>query len=241
MRYDIGMRKRGAARTAEPNIAEIGALIGDAGRASMLLALLDGRDLAASELALRAGLSPQAATAHLKKLVAAGMLRARDAGRHRFFCLASAEIGHAIETLAAIAAPARIVALDQSTAFERMRLARSCYDHLAGRLGVGVTDRLIERGAIAQRGTDFVLGARANAVFSAFGIDLEEAHESRRAFARVCTDWTERRPHLAGSLGAAVLELFLRKRWVTRNAKDRTLHVTPDGARALQTNFDLPW
>jgi DNA-binding transcriptional ArsR family regulator len=241
MRYDIGMSKRGAERTPEPNIAEIGALIGDAGRASMLLALLDGRDLAASELALRAGLSPQAATAHLKKLVAAGMLRARDAGRHRFFCLASAEIGHAIETLAAIAPPARIVALDQSSALERMRLARSCYDHLAGRLGVGVTDRLIERGAIVQRGADFVLGARANAVFAALDIDLDEARESRRAFARVCTDWTERRPHLAGSLGAAVLELFLRKRWVTRNANDRTLRVTPDGARALQTSFDLPW
>jgi hypothetical protein len=169
------------------------------------------------------------------------MLRARDAGRHRFFCLASAEVGHAIEALAAIAAPARIVALDQSTAFERMRVARSCYDHLAGRLGVGVTDRLIERRAIAQRGTDFVLGARANAVFTALGIDLEDVHASRRAFARVCTDWTERRPHLAGSLGAAVLELFLRKRWVTRSAKDRALHVTPDGARALQTSFDLPW
>jgi len=226
---------------AEPNIAEIGALIGDPGRATMLLALLDGRDLAASELALRAGVSPQAATAHLKKLVAAGMLRARDAGRHRFFRLASAEIGYAIETLATIATPARIVALDQSTALERMRRARSCYDHLAGRLGVSVTDRLIQRGAIARRGEDFVLGAHASAVFSGLGIDLEPIRAQRRAFARVCTDWTERRPHLAGSLGASVLELFLRRRWVTRNAKDRALHVTPDGTRALHAMLDLTW
>lgn len=235
------MLKRHATRSAEPDIAEIGALIGDPGRATMLLALLDGRDLAASDLALRAGLSPQAATAHLKKLVAAGMLTARDAGRHRFFRLSSAEIGHAIETLATIAAPARIVALDQSTALERMRLARSCYDHLAGRLGVGVTDRLIERGAIARRGADFTLGPRASAVFSALGIDLDEAQAQRRAFARVCTDWTERRPHLAGSLGAALLELFLHKRWVTRNTKDRALHTTPDGARALHAALDLTW
>ena len=241
MRYDIGMLKRRATRSAEPNIAEIGALIGDPGRATMLLALLDGRDLAASELALRAGLSPQAATAHLKKLVAAGMLAARDAGRHRFFRLASPEIGHAIETLATIAAPARIVALDQSTALERLRLARSCYDHLAGRLGVGITDRLIERGAIARRGADFALGSRARAVFTELGIDLDEAREHRRAFARVCTDWTERRPHLAGSLGAAVLELFLRRRWVTRNANDRALQITPEGARALRATFDLAW
>lgn len=207
----------------------------------MLLALLDGRDLAASELALRAGLSPQAATAHLKRLVAAGMLTARDAGRHRFFRLASPEIGHAIETLAAIAPPSRIVALDQSTALERLRLARSCYDHVAGRLGVSVTDRLLERGAIARRGADFVLGSRANRVFSALGIDLERVHAQRRAFARVCTDWTERRPHLAGSLGASLLDLFLNERWVARNAKDRALRVTSDGARALRTLLDLAW
>ncbi|HTV93057.1 MAG TPA: winged helix-turn-helix domain-containing protein [Verrucomicrobiae bacterium] len=235
------MFKRQATRSAEPDIANIGALIGDPGRATMLLALLDGRDLAASDLSLRAGLSPQAATAHLKKLVSAGMLTARDAGRHRFFRLASAEIARAIETLAAIAPPARIVALDQSTALERMRLARSCYDHLAGRLGVGVTTRLIERGAIAQQGTDFALGRRANAIFSALGIDLDQARAQRRAFAPVCTDWTERRPHLAGSLGAAVLELFLHERWVTRNAKDRALHITPEGARALRTAFGLTW
>lgn len=205
----------------------------------MLLALLDGRDLAASDLALRAGLSPQAATAHLKKLVAAGMLCARDAGRYRFFRLASAEIGHAIETLAAIAPPARIIALDQSTALERMRVARSCYDHLAGRLGVDITDRLIERGAITRRGKDFSLGARGSAVFAALGIDLDETREQRRTFARVCTDWTERRPHLAGSLGAAVLGLFLRNRWVTRHPQNRSLRITPEGLRELDRHFDL--
>jgi DNA-binding transcriptional ArsR family regulator len=236
LRYDKGMTPR---RSPEPNIAEIGALIGDPGRAAMLLALLDGRDLAASELALRAGLSPQAATAHLKKLVAAGMLSARDAGRHRFFRLASAEIGHAIETLAAIAAPARIVALDQSTTLERMRLARSCYDHLAGRLGVGITDRLIERGAIARRGADFALAARGESAFAELGIDLDEAQAQRRTFARACTDWTERRPHLAGSLGAAVLEVFLRNRWVARNSQNRALRITPEGVRELDRRFGL--
>lgn len=239
LRYDNGMASRRAARTAEPNIAAIGALIGDPGRAAMLLALLDGRDLAASELALRAGLSPQAATAHLKKLVASGMLTARDAGRYRFFRLASSEIGHAIETLAAIAPLARVVALDQSVALERMRLARSCYDHVAGRLGVDVTDRLIERGALARRGADFVLGTRGSAVFADLGIDLDEARGQRRAFARVCTDWTERRPHLAGSLGAAVLDRFLSNRWVTRHPQNRSLRITPEGLRELAHRFDL--
>lgn len=228
-------------RTAEPHIAEVAALIGDPGRAAMLLALFDGRELTASDLALRAGMTPQAATAHLKKLVAAGLLTGRAQGRNRFFGLTSADVAHAIEALTAIARPARIVALDQSTSFERMRLARSCYDHLAGRLGVGVTDRLIERGAISQRGKDFALGARANAVFSELGVDLAGAGAQRRSFARVCTDWTERRPHIAGSLGAAVLKLFLHNRWVTRNAKDRALHITPEGASALRARFDLAW
>lgn len=207
----------------------------------MLLALFDGRELTASELALRAGVTPQAATAHLKKLIAAGLLTGHAQGRHRFFRLASSDVAHAVEALTTIAKPARIVALEQSTSFERMRLARSCYDHLAGRLGVGVTDRLIERGAIEPAGADFVLASRGRAVFSSLGIDVDAEREQRRRFARACVDWTERRPHLAGSLGASVLDLFLRNRWVGRNAADRALRITPDGARELRARFDLEW
>ena len=216
-------------------------MIGDPGRAAMLLALLDGRDLAASELASVAGMTPQAATAHFKKLVAAGLLVGRSAGRHRFFRLASPEVGHAIETLATIARPARIVALTQSTAFERLREARSCYDHLAGRLGVALTDRLIERKAIALADRDFTLTPHGRDLFAELGIELEDLHGERRRFARACMDWTERRPHLAGSLGASVLHLLVRKRWVTRNANDRALRVTPDGARELRRRFGVTW
>ncbi|MGB6984974.1 MAG: winged helix-turn-helix domain-containing protein [Candidatus Aquilonibacter sp.] len=228
-------------RSLDPNIAEVAALIGDPGRAAMLLALLDGRDLAASELASVAGMTPQAATAHFKKLVAAGLLVGRSAGRHRFFRIASAEVGHAIETLATIARPAKIVALGQSSAFERLRAARSCYDHLAGRLGVAVTDRLIERKAIALTGNDFTLAARGREVFGELGIDLDDVQAERRRFARACMDWTERRPHLAGSLGASVLAAFMRKRWVTRSSSDRALRITPDGARELRRRFGLAW
>jgi DNA-binding transcriptional ArsR family regulator len=230
-----------ARRSAEPNIAEVAALIGDPGRAAMLLALVDGRDLAASELASVAGMTRQAATAHFKKLVAAGLLVGRSAGRHRFFRIASPEVGHAIETLATIARPARIVALGQSTILERLRAARSCYDHLAGRLGVAVTDRLLEAKAIAPAGRDFTLTSRGRGIFTELGIDVDGVQGERRRFARACMDWTERRPHLAGSLGASVLELFVRKRWVTRNANDRALRVTPDGARELRRRLGLAW
>ncbi len=207
----------------------------------MLLALLDGSDLAASELASVAGMTPQAATAHFKKLVAAGLLVGRSAGRHRFFRIASADVGHAIETLATIARPAKIVALRQSTTLERLRAARSCYDHIAGRLGVAVTDRLIERKAIALVGRDFTLAARGREIFGELGIDLDDVQAERRRFARACLDWTERRPHLAGSLGASVLNTFVRKRWVTRSNTDRTLRVTPDGARELRRRFGVTW
>ena len=228
-----------ARRSADPNIAEVAALIGDPGRAAMLLALLDGRDLAASELASVAGMTPQAATAHFKKLVAAGLLVGRSAGRHRFFRIASSEVGHAIETLAAIARPARIVALGQTTAFERLREARSCYDHLAGKLGVAVTERLIERKALAPDGRDFTLAPHGRRIFSELGVDVDNVQGERRRFARACMDWTERRPHLAGSLGASVLHLLVHKRWVTRNANDRALRVTPEGERELRRRLGV--
>jgi DNA-binding transcriptional ArsR family regulator len=237
MRYHTHMTAR---RSADPDIAEVAAVIGDPGRAAMLLALLDGRDLAASALASLAGMTPQAATAHFKKLVAAGLLVGRSAGRHRFFRIASPEVGHAIETLATIARPTRIVALTQSTTFERLRAARSCYDHLAGRLGVAVTERLVDREAITRSGRDFALTSHGHEVFADLGIDVDEVRGERRRFARACMDWTERRPHLAGSLGASVLHLFVRKRWVTRNATDRALRVTPEGARELR-RLGIEW
>lgn len=238
MRYD---RRMTARRNADPNIAEIAALIGDPGRAAMLLALLDGGDLAASALASVAGMTPQAATAHFKKLVAAGLLVGRSAGRHRFFRIASPEVGHAIETLAALARPARIVGLTQSAAFERLRAARSCYDHLAGRLGVSVTDQLVERKAIVPAGRDYTVTQQGRGVFADLGIDVDDVQGERRRFARACIDWTERRPHLAGSLGASLLDAFLRKRWVTRNLNDRALRITPDGVREFRRRLGVAW
>jgi len=230
---------RQSRRAADPNVAEVAALIGDPGRAAMLLALLDGRELVASELALRAGVTPQAATAHLKKLVAAGLLVGRAAGRHRFFRLGSPEVGHAIETLAAISRPAKIVALDQSTTLARLRVARSCYDHLAGRLGVAVTDHFLASGALVKRGHEFGLTPRGEGVFAELGVDVEAAREQRRSFARVCIDWTERRAHLAGSLGSGVLHAFLERKWVLRNSSDRALRITPEGHHALEHTFKV--
>ena len=223
----------------DPDVAEVAALIGDPARAPMLLALFDEVELPASELAFRAGVSPSSASAHLAKMVAGGLLRVTASGRQRLFRLASPEVGVALEALGAIARPARIVALAQDNAMQRLREARTCYDHLAGRLGVALTDRLVETGAIALDGGDFTLGRRGKRIFVELGVDLDEAIERRRAFARRCLDWTERRPHLAGSLGAALLSGILAHGWVARLPRTRALRVTPQGRAALERRFGI--
>jgi DNA-binding transcriptional ArsR family regulator len=226
-------------RAADPNVAEIGALIGDPARAAMLFALLDGRQLPASELAFRAGASPQSASAHLGKLVAGGLLVATAVGRQRLFRLASPDVAHAVEALATIARPTPIVALSQTTTMQRLREARSCYDHLAWRLGVAVTDHFVERGTMTLSGDAFAVTPRGERFFRTLEIDVARARADRRSFARACIDWSERRPHLAGSLGAAVLERFLSAGWVARNAHDRALRITPEGHTELARRFRI--
>ena len=228
-----------SARRPEPNIAEIAAVIGDPGRAAMLFALLGGQALPASDLAARASVSPQAATAHFKKLIAAGLLVDETIGRHRFFRLASPDVAHAIEALTAIAKPARIAALPQHEEMQRLRVARSCYDHLAGRLGVAVTDALTERNIVRIREREFDVTRKGIPFFEELQIDLADLRSQRRAFSKVCLDWTERRPHLAGSLGAAVLHHFVEHGWVLRNKRDRSLAITPAGHRELRVVFGV--
>jgi DNA-binding transcriptional ArsR family regulator len=228
-----------ARRAADPNVAEIAALIGDPVRSALLFALLDGRELPASELASRAGASAQSASGHLGKLVAGGLLLATAAGRQRLFHLASPDVAHAIEALATIARPTPIVALSQTTTLQRLREARSCYDHLAGRLGVAVTDHFVERGSITLSGRAFAVTTRGERFFRTLGIDVERARANRRSFTRACVDWSERRPHLAGSLGASVLERFLAAGWVERNVQDRALRVTPEGRAEFERRFRI--
>lgn len=224
---------------SEPDIAATAFLIADPVRSAILCALLDGGELPATELAFRAGASPQAASAHLSKLVAGRLLRAIADGRRRLFRLASPEVGHALEVLSAISQPAAVTALSQQTRMQRLREARSCYDHLAGRLGVAVTGRLIERDALRVCADRFEITRRGEAVFDSLGIDLKSARERPRSFARACMDWTERRPHLAGSLGAAVLERFISQAWLSRNPKDRALRVTPEGREFFEGRFGI--
>jgi DNA-binding transcriptional ArsR family regulator len=211
------------ARQAMPSIssfASIGALIGDNARAAILVALMDGRALTASELAGVAGVTPQTASSHLGRLVDGGLLASERQGRHHYFRLASLAVG---------------------PRDAKMRLVRTCYDHLAGRVAVDIADAMVRRGqlelsadggALTGEGEDF-LGS----------LDIHAAHgadgRARRArvFCRPCLDWSERRWHVAGTIGAAMCNSFLERDWLRRRAGSRSLEITPKGAAGLKSAF----
>jgi DNA-binding transcriptional ArsR family regulator len=212
-------------------------LIAEPARAAMLDALMDGESRAAGDLARRAGVAPSTASEHLGLLAAGGLLVVEPSGRERRYRLASADVADALEALARIDTETPVRSLRASNRMDALRLARTCYDHLAGRLGVAVTEALVESGALVLRDTSFDVADERS--FTEIGVDVDAAHASRRAFARACTDWTERRPHLAGALGAAVADAMLAGDWVRRRPNDRGLIVTPRGALALERTLGV--
>ncbi|WP_022890089.1 ArsR/SmtB family transcription factor [Agromyces italicus] len=208
-------------------------LMGEPARAAMLVALLDGRALPAGELAAVARVSAATASAHLAKLIDGGLLRVRSLGRHRYFELAGPEVADAVESLQRLGPRRPVSSYAQSATARRLAEARSCYDHLAGRVALELADRLVAERAIAP----LEAGAHGEVLATdgplARRLRLEEAPPpGRRPAVRGCLDWTERRAHLAGALGAHVLEVLLVDGWVARVPGDRSLRVT-DGFRAV--------
>jgi len=220
------------------DLASIGALIGDRARSAMIGALLEGPALTARELAMIAGITPQTACFHLTKLEAAGLIRAEASGRLRFYKLAQPRIGAAIRALMRIAPPSRRKR-SQSLGASDLRFARSCYGHLAGRLGVALTAAMVERGVLRRREATFEPGARARRFFAGLDIDIGALGRSRRALVRPCLDWTEREPHLAGSLGEAVLAALIERGWLIRRERGRGLRPTRAGETGLRRLIGL--
>jgi DNA-binding transcriptional ArsR family regulator len=225
---------------AEVNIAAVAALVGDPARARMLTALMDGRARTAKELAYGAGVTPQTASSHLAKLLRASLLAMERQGRHRYFRLATPSVGHAVEALMAVSPP-RARAGASEAPLDGLRLARTCYDHLAGRLGVSVTEAMVRRRVLRPSGRDFLVTPAGTRFLGRLGVEVEKTRGERRTFARQGLDWSERRPHLAGSLGAAVARQCLDLRWVRRVGEERTLALTPQGLRGLRTWFGINW
>ena len=213
---------------ADRDLAAIGDLIEDPARAAMLAALAGGRALPAGELARRAGVHPATASTHLHRLTEGGLIRVRVQGRHRYHEIVNPEVATVLEAIAQIAPPTPTRSPSQHRAACALFEARTCYDHLAGRRGVQLRDRLLAAAAIrCLDDRDHELTDRGQYLLDELGIDLASRRASRRVFARSCIDWTDRRVHLAGALPAAITTVFLDRGWLTRGP-DRSLQVTGD-------------
>jgi len=216
--------------SGDADIASVAAVMGNPARGVMLSELMGGRSLPAGELARAARVSPSTASEHLARLTAAGLVIAERHGRHRYHRLADDRVAQAVEALSALAPPRRVRSLREDAQSCAERAARSCYDHLAGALGVALADRLCDRGALDQRS----LSLADAGPFEALGVDVEALGSSRRPLTRSCLDWSERRPHLAGELGAATLRALFDSKWLARRPQGRAIAVTPRGREGLR-------
>jgi len=221
-------------------IAEVAHLIGDVARANMLAALMGGQALTAGELANIAGVTPQTTSGHLAKMTDARLLAVEKQGRHRYFRIATPEVAHAVHALTAVAASGPKRHRPVGPKDEALRLARTCYDHLAGRLAVALADALVSNGAVVLEDGTGLVTDEGRRLFCDFGLDLKQPAASGRPLCRTCLDWSERRSHLAGRLGAGLLARAFDLGWVKRMPDSRALHLTPEGNAGFIRHFALP-
>lgn len=229
--------------STEPQFATIAALVGDPARANILRALMDGRARTAKELAFAAGVTPQTTSGHLARLVDGNLLIVASQGRHRYYRLANGLVACAIEGLMALAGERPMPRHRHNHALtEDLRQARTCYDHLAGRLGVQIFNHLLAADCLHEGGdeqTDFRVTAQGYRLFAELGIDVDGVARQRRGFARPCLDWSERVPHLAGGLGAALANRCFELGWIERQRDSRAVKLTAGGREGLERLFGI--
>ena len=221
----------------DADIAQVAGLLAEPARAAMLTALLGGRALAAGELARIAGVTASTASAHLTRMLAAGMVTVVPQGRHRYYRLANAEVAELLETMARVSPRVPVRSLRESRQARRLAAARTCYDHLAGRAGVDLLSALVEGGHLEAGDDAYTVTPLGEITLKELGVDLDEVRRSRRRFAPACLDWTERRPHLGGGLGAAITAALIRLGWFEHGPERRALRVAGrarDGLAAIR-------
>jgi DNA-binding transcriptional ArsR family regulator len=225
----------------DADVSAVAALLAEPSRAAMLMALTDGRALAAGELARAGGVSAPTASAHLARLLEAGLVTVVQQGRHRYYRLADAEVAEVMEVLARISPRPAVRSLRQSTRARLLAEARTCYDHLAGRAGVELLGALVEGGHLVAVDDGYpgaapdayVVSATGRVRLKGLGVDVDAVRAGRRRFAPACLDWTERRPHLGGALGAAITSALLDAGWFARGAARRVITMTDAGRDGL--------
>ena len=225
----------------ETAVAGIAAAIGEPARTRILYCLLDGRARTSTELAMVAEVSPSTGSVHLQRLVKEGLIRLAVQGKHRYYSLAGVKVARALETLSVLAGKTHKKFVPNTPS--ELRFARTCYDHVAGTVGVLLHDRFKEIGWIVGISSDsknaYDLSAKGVHAIESIGIDLGAIRDQRRRFAFGCLDWSERRPHIGGAFGAALLEVAVKKRWVERDLDSRSLSITNIGKREFSDRFGI--
>jgi DNA-binding transcriptional ArsR family regulator len=224
---------------ADAAIAPVASLLADPVRDAIVMALSDGREISARDLALVAGVTAPTASAHLSKLVQAGFIGMRRESRHRFYQIIRPELAPAMEALAVLAPESTPRTHRQAVIGRSVRAARTCYDHLAGRLGVLLTRALIERDTLRPAGRQFELTPKGETFLRELGLNITAARASRRAFAPACLDWSERVPHVGGAMGAELLRVLFDKAWLERTRASRAVRITASGRRGLERAFGV--
>ena len=225
--YRIGM---------EPDISSLAALISEPSRGRILIALLDGRAFPATELAQRAGITCQTASSHLAKLTEGRLLQVVPQGRHRYYRIANARVAELLESMARFAPRKEPCRPELKSPIQ---IARTCYNHLAGSLGVRITESIVDRGLLREVGRDYQLTKKGAQWFSELGIDTETLRKTGRIFARQCLDWSERRNHLAGALGSALAEHLFENGWIEHVRESRAVRITELGGRELKRRLGV--
>lgn len=222
--------------TASSDLVRVARTIGEPSRVRMLALLMGGRALTAKELAHGASIDPATATAHLRRLLDDGLVDVAAQGRHKYFRLRGPDVAALVEQLMVVSGSDGGPPAPPS---QPIRVARFCYDHLAGRLGTAITGALVSRGVIAHHDGGFAVTEEGDAWFRGLGVEVEPLRHARRAFARACLDWSERTDHLAGALGAALAERMVELGWIERVRRSRVVTITATGRRELREKLGV--
>ncbi|MGE7918639.1 ArsR/SmtB family transcription factor [Viridibacillus sp. NPDC093762] len=222
-----------------PNVAEVASLLGETSRATILTSLMDGRFHTASELAYMAAVTPQTASFHLAKLVEGNLVKVEKQGRHRYYQLAGGEVARILESLLAISPLPEVCSLKQSSQVKLLQEARTCYDHLAGKLGINLTESMLNSGYLKKEEREFIVTPKGEHFFTEFGIDLNILKRKRRSFSHACLDWSERQHHLAGALGHGLMTHFFNLGWIVRVPSIRAVKITDKGKVGFKQNFNI--